>query len=86
MPDVISTKPERILLSAAEVADVLGISVRHFYSLESSGRVGPLPIRLGRTVRWSADQVRRWAEQNCPGRETWLKFSQNRLQASASRI
>ncbi len=61
---------EPILLAAAEAAKLLRISERHFYKLHSSGRV-PRPIRLGRAVRWRADELRDWVAAGTPPRDRW---------------
>jgi len=60
-----------LLLSAVEAARACGVSRSSWYGLLSSGRV-PLPVRLGRSVRWSAEELRRWTEAGCPSRERWL--------------
>ena len=59
-----------LLLPAAEAAKLLSISERHFYKLHSSGRV-PRPIRLGRAVRWRADELRDWLAAGAPSRSQW---------------
>ena len=61
---------EPILLPAGAAARLLGISERHFYKLHSSGRV-PKPIRLGRSVRWRADELRDWVAAGTPARDRW---------------
>ena len=61
---------EPILMPAAEAAKLLSISERHFYKLHSSGRV-PRPIRLGRAVRWRADELRDWLAAGAPSRSQW---------------
>jgi len=61
---------EPILLPAAEAAKLLSVSERHFYKLHSSGRV-PRPIRLGRAVRWRADELRDWVAAGTPPRDRW---------------
>jgi len=58
------------LLSAAEAAKLLNISQRHLWALSTSGRM-PAPIRLGRSVRWSADELRTWLDAGCPTRDRW---------------
>ena len=57
--------PERLALSVREVAKLLGISERHVWTLHSSGRL-PAPVRLGRSVRWRADDIARWVALGCP--------------------
>ena len=63
-------EPERLALPAAEVARLLGISERHLWSLNSSGRI-PSPIRFGRAVRWPVEELRAWLAAGAPERSTW---------------
>jgi excisionase family DNA binding protein len=66
-----SSEPlEKLLLRAAEVASALGIGKRHLAALNSSGRL-PRPIRLGRAVRWRADEIRAWLAAGAPSRDRW---------------
>jgi len=69
---------EKLLLSAAETARLLCISRSAFYTLLSSGRIGPLPVRLGRSVRWRIDEIRDWVEAGCPSRDRWLALQGDR--------
>ena len=64
---------ERMALSVAEVAELLNVSTRHIWKLHATGRL-PAPIRLGRSVRWRADELRAWLEAGCPSRECWAKM------------
>ena len=41
-----------LMLSSLEAAKLLGICRSHFLSLHSSGRIGPLPIKLGMPFIW----------------------------------
>jgi len=65
---------EPLLCPAAEVAQLLGISRSAFYSLLSSGRIGPLPVRLGRSVRWRAEELAEWVRAGCLSRDRWLSY------------
>ena len=69
MPD---RQQEILLLSATESADLLGIGRSHFYGLHSSGRLGPLPVRLGRRTLWRAEELAAWVAAGCPGRDVWM--------------
>ena len=60
-----------LLLDAEDAATLLGVSRRHFYGLHSSGRLGPLPVRLGRCSRWRRDELEAWAASDCPSRQQW---------------
>ena len=59
-----------LLLTAGDAAKMLKISTRFFYSLHNTGRV-PLPIRLGKSVRWRFEELRDWVRAGCPSREKW---------------
>lgn len=65
-----ATNPERLALNADEVAKLLGISNRHLWSLNSSGRL-PRPVRFGRSVRWNVDELRSWLAAGAPSRDRW---------------
>jgi predicted DNA-binding transcriptional regulator AlpA len=64
---------EQLLIDAKKAAEILSISRAHFLSLYSSGRIGPLPVRLGKAVRWRSGELRAWVNAGCPSREKWLE-------------
>jgi len=49
----------------------LGISAATGWRWLASGRIGPRPLRFGRTLRWRASEVRNWINSGCPRREAW---------------
>ncbi len=59
-----------LLLKPADAARLLGISRATFYRLHSSGHL-PLPVRLGRSVRWRSGELKAWVEAGCPERSRW---------------
>lgn len=59
-----TNEPPR-LISAKEVSEILSISQRTLWRMLSAGRMIP-PIRLGRVVRWRADEVTQWIANGCP--------------------
>lgn len=59
------TVPEPLLISAQELAPLLGISVRTLWRLVSEGKVVS-PVHLGGSTRWRMDEVRRWIADGCP--------------------
>ena len=67
-PNVV--EQQRLALPAVEVAKLLGISERHLWALNSSGRL-PRPVRLGRAVRWNLAELRAWLDASCPERSRW---------------
>ena len=62
---------DRLAVDAKEAAALLGISERHFRDLNTTGRV-PEPIRLGKSPRWSVDELRAWLAAGGPARERWV--------------
>lgn len=61
---------ERLAVPARQVANLLSISERHVWALDSSGRL-PRPNRLGRSVRWNITELRDWQDAGCPTRDRW---------------
>ena len=60
-----------LLLDGAEAAAMIGVSRSHLYALHSSGRLGPLPVRLGKRTLWRRDELERWVADACPSRQQW---------------
>ena len=60
-----STDTTLVLLTAEEVAAMLGVSERTLWRLLSAGKV-PKPIRFGRNTRWRAAEVAEWIDRGCP--------------------
>ncbi len=54
-----------VLIPAEEVAAMLGVSERTLWRLLSAGKL-PEPVRIGRSTRWRAAEVREWIERGCP--------------------
>jgi len=57
-------------ISARELADLLGISMRQVWRLNSAGKL-PRPVRIGGSVRWNRQEIMDWFEAGCPDRKTW---------------
>lgn len=56
------------LLTVREVAALVKLSARQIYKMVSAGRMPP-PLKVGRSTRWRADDVRRWIVDGCPAPE-----------------
>ena len=56
---------EPLLLTAAQVADLLGVSTRTLWRLRSAGSV-PAPVKLGGSVRWRGSELHQWIDAGCP--------------------
>ncbi len=61
-----------LLLDSKDSASLLGIGERSFWSMHSSGELGPLPIRLGKRTLWSRFELEEWVKARCPRREEWV--------------
>lgn len=70
-------EPEPLALTSAEVARLLEISERHLWTLNLTGRV-PRPIRLGRSIRWNAAELREWLQAGAPDRSDWEAIRSSR--------
>ncbi len=55
------------------VAVQLRCSRRHLERLLASHRI-PAPVRIGRLVRWRADEIVAWIHANCPDRAGWERI------------
>ena len=63
------------LLTAKAVGEMLSLSKRQIFRLNSSGKI-PAPVRIGGAVRWSAEEISAWLAAGAPDRKTW-KTRQN---------
>lgn len=64
------SRGDRLLVSAAELAHLLGISRSTVWSWHASGEI-PLPLRIRGATRWRRAEIARWVEAGCPGRQRW---------------
>ncbi len=53
------------LITAAELAQMMQISVRTLWRLRSAGQI-PQPLRIGGNTRWRLDEVHQWIADGCP--------------------
>ncbi len=53
------------LLSADEVAKVLGVASRTLWRLKSK-RAIPMPVKFGGNVRWRSKDLQKWLDEGCP--------------------
>jgi predicted DNA-binding transcriptional regulator AlpA len=61
---------QTLAVSARELAEMLNVSLRQVWRLNSAGKL-PKPIRLSGSVRWNRQEVTDWFEAGCPDRKTW---------------
>ena len=64
------TMPDALLLTVDEAAAMLNVGRTHLYKLHSSGRV-PLPVHLGKSIRWNRPELEGWVRAGCPTRDKW---------------
>ncbi|MBW7991924.1 MAG: helix-turn-helix domain-containing protein [Planctomycetes bacterium] len=67
---------DSLLISAENSAQLLGIGRTLFYSMHSSGRLGPLPVKLGRRTLWNCKELEAWVEEDCPPRCQWQEMKE----------
>ena len=65
------THPQ-IALSAENLTQRLGVSLRHIRRMDSAGKL-PCPIRLGASARWPVAKIEEWLSAGAPDRRTWLE-------------
>lgn len=58
------------LLTAKAVGEMLSLSKRQIFRLNSCGKI-PAPIRIGGSVRWVTSTITAWLEAGAPDRKTW---------------
>ena len=69
--------PEKLLWSVCDVCRALNISRSSFFSLQASGRIGPIPARLNRKVLFVRSEIESWLLAKdpktglLPNREKW---------------
>jgi predicted DNA-binding transcriptional regulator AlpA len=65
---------EPMLLSARDLAAMLGVGLRTLRAMDTGGRI-PAPLRLSPgCVRWRLDEIRSWLRAGAPDRATWLRL------------
>ncbi|MEW6744791.1 MAG: helix-turn-helix domain-containing protein [Planctomycetota bacterium] len=65
MEPTLKTTP--LLISARELAELLGVSLRTIWRLESAGKL-PESVYLGSSKRWSRQAIEEWIRDGCPAR------------------
>ena len=77
-----TTAVQTLALSAADLAQMLGVSSRQIYTWHATGTLGPVPVVLSaRVTRWDAKEVADWwtacrAAGRRIGRREWLAMMQ----------
>lgn len=60
------------LIGAGELGQMLRLSKTTIHKMRSLGKL-PLPVRIGRTIRWRVTEIRKWIAEGCPILDEWEK-------------
>jgi excisionase family DNA binding protein len=66
-PATIRLPTPPLLVSAADLAELLAVSVATIRRWDAAGRL-PQPVRIGGAVRWRTIDVTNWLAAGCPRR------------------
>ena len=66
---MLQTQTEK-LLTAKAVGEMLSLSKRQIFRLNSCGKI-PKPVRIGGSVRWIDKEITAWIKAGAPDRATW---------------
>ena len=72
-----------LLCDADDAAALCAVSRSHWMNLHTQGKV-PLPVRLGRAVRWSRAELDAWIAAGCPARAKWQTMRDRAMNRRAS--
>lgn len=70
MSDTRITSTAGHLLTAKALGQMLSLSKRQIFRLNSCGKI-PSPVRIGGAVRWPAEEISAWLKAGAPDRKTW---------------
>ena len=60
------------LLTAGDLAKRLRVSLRQVRKLHSEALL-PAPLKIGRSIRWRANELAEWLSAGAPNRAEWEK-------------
>jgi excisionase family DNA binding protein len=76
--------PREGLIDTITVARLLNVSRNTVSRLVEEGAF-PEPVRLGgNIIRWRAEELREWIENDCPSRQRWEEIRQRKREGSPS--
>jgi excisionase family DNA binding protein len=61
---------QALAICARELAEMLNVSLRQVWRLNSAGKL-PKSIRLGGSVRWNRQEIMDWFQAGCPDHKAW---------------
>jgi prophage regulatory protein len=65
-----ATNQSSQLLSATSLGQMLSLSKRQIFRLNSAGKI-PAPLRIGGSVRWPESTIAKWLAKGAPDRKTF---------------
>ncbi len=65
-----NTNQNMRLLNAKSLGQLLALSKRQVFRLNSCGKI-PKPLKIGGSVRWSAEEISNWLAAGAPDRKAW---------------
>ncbi len=71
MKKVDNENHESLLVDVKGVANLVGLSKNTVMLHNSSGRLGPISIKLGRRRLWRRKEIEQWIDAGCPARHRW---------------
>jgi predicted DNA-binding transcriptional regulator AlpA len=74
-----------LLLTSEQAADLCNLSITSWKTQARCGRVGPVPLRFGKSVRWVRSELEDWIACGAPPRTQWMEYSQARREAQIAR-
>ena len=76
MGNIVTTET---LLTAAVLGDMLNLSKRQIFRLNSGGKI-PASVRIGGTVRWSEYTISKWLAAGAPNRRIFEAMQVGKLE------
>jgi len=67
--------PDKLLVSFSEAASLLSISRSSLYDLSNDGRLGPIPLKIGRRSLLNFKELEAWTDAGMPPRSRWKGLS-----------
>ena len=64
------TPSKALLISVSKVAELLGVSDRTVWRMESKGDLVKPALRRGGVVRWRRHEIEQWIENGCPSQQS----------------
>lgn len=76
--------PSRLIGAKVVALEILGVSLATFHNLRKSGEFPLQPVRIGRSVRWSCEEVDAYIAAGAPSADRWEALRTS-VQESSSR-